>query len=181
MRNSILFLLFFFPLFGNAQFNDYYNYYIYIARGETPQSCTSGIYYAHFDEDEKLYCSTVLESTLKSKYNDDVIEEYAINKNHNYRYDSNMSTYKYEVYVEKNYTQHTLWGTNLPAFDPYTGMPSTYHSGYRYCAFSMDRSEMIIWTTTKDDNTPREKKYYKRVKIEDLVPPSDPSKYDFLR
>ena len=182
MKKLILMFLFFLPTFGFAQFSDSYNYYLYIPRGETAESCNSNIYYAHFDDDERLYCSTVSKSTLKSKYNNDVIDEYAINKSHDYKYDSNTSTYKYEVYVKKTYSQQTLPGTNLPAYDPYgSGQPLTYHSGYRYFAFSSDRTEMIMWTTGKNDDTPRGKKYYKLVKIDDLVPPSNPANYDFLR
>lgn len=182
MKRIILILLYFFPLFTFAQFSDYYNYYLYIPRGETAESCNSSIYYAHFDEDEKLYCSTINKSTLKSKYNGGVIDEYAINKNHNCKYDPDISTYKYEVYYTKTYTQRTLWGSNLPMFDPYgSGAPIMDHSGYRYYAFSNDRTEMIIWTTSKNDDTPRGKKYYKLVTIKDLVPPSNPTNYDFLR
>ena len=55
------------PLLTFAQFSDYYNYYLYILRGETAESCNSNIYYAHFDDDERLYCSKVSKSTLKSK------------------------------------------------------------------------------------------------------------------
>jgi hypothetical protein len=181
MKKTFLTLFLLYPLFTLAQFSDYYNYYLYIARGETVESSNNGIYYAHFDDEESLYCSTISKSTLKSKYNGGVIDEYAINLSHNCKYDSNTSTYKYEVYVEKTYSQQTLWGSNLPAYDPYTGQPLTYHSGYRYYAFSLDRSEMITWTCDKSDNTPRNKKYYKLVKIEDLVPPTNTNNYDFLR
>ena len=177
---SIIFILS--PLACFAQFSDSYNYYLYIPRGETAESCNSGIYYAHFNNDEKLHCSTVSKSTLKAKYNGGVIDEYAVNKSHDCRYDSSKSTYKYEVYVKSSYSQQTLPGTNLPMYDPYgSGQPVTYHSGYRYFAFSSDRSEMITWTTGKNDDTPRGKKYYKLVKIEDLVPASNPANYDFLK
>lgn len=182
MRKFILIFYIFFPLFGFAQFSDYYNYYLYIPRGETAKSCNSDIYYAHFDDDERLYCSTVSKSTLEAKYNGGVIDEYAINKSHDCRYDSNMSTYKYEVYVTKRYTQRRLWGSNLPMFDPYgSGAPVMDHTGYRYFAFSQDRKEMIIWTTEKNDDTPYGKKYYKLVNIDDLIPPQNPANYDFLR
>ena len=67
-------------------------------------------------------------------------------------------------------------------YDPYgSGQPVTYHSGYKYFAFSSDRTEMIIWTTSKNDNTPRNKKYYKLVKVEDIVPKEKSANYDFLR
>ena len=165
-----------------AQFSDYYNYYIYIPRGEVAETCNSSIYYVHFDSDERLYCATVSKSTLKAKYNGGVIDEYAVNKSHDCKYDYNTSTYKYEVYCKKTYSQQTLPGTNLPAYDPYgSGQPLTYHSGYRYYAFSLDRTEMITWTTGKNDDTPRSKKYFKLVKIDDLIPPSNSSNYDFLR
>lgn len=182
MKKLILMFWIFLPTLGFAQFSDSYNYYLYIPRGETAESCNNNIYYAHFDDDERLYCSTVSKSTLKSKYNGGVIDEYAVNKSHDCKYDSNTSTYKYEVYAKKTYSQQTLPGTNLPAYDPYgSGQPLTYHSGYRYFAFSSDRTEMITWTTGKNDDTPRSKKYYKLVKIDDLVPPSNPANYDFLR
>lgn len=181
MKKIFLLIAILIPLISFAQFSDYYNYYLYIPRGETSQSSNS-IYYAHFDSDERLYCATVNKSTLKSKYNDGVIDEFAINKSHNCKYDSNTSTYKFEVYVQKQYSYQTLPGTNLTAYDPYgSGQPLTYHSGYRYFAFSSDRSEMITWTTGKNDNEPRGKKYYKLVKIEDLVPAENPANYDFLR
>lgn len=182
MKRLVLMFFVFSPLLTFAQFSDYYNYYLYIPRGETAESSNSNIYYAHFDNDDRLYCSTVSKSTLKSKYNGGVIDEYAVNKSHNYKYDSNTSTYKYEVYVTKTYSQQTLPGTNLTAYDPYgSGQPLMYHSGYRYFAFSLDRTEMITWSTDKNDDTPRSKKYYKLVTIEDLVPPSNSSNYDFLR
>lgn len=179
MKKVIIIAILICPLLCFAQFSDYYNYYLYIPRGETAESCNSNIYYAHFDSDEKLYCSTTSKSTLKTKYSGGVIDEYAINKSHDCKYDSNTSTYKYEVYVKKIYSQQTLSGTNIPAFDPYgSGQPLTYHSGYRYFAFSSNRNEMITWTTGKNDNTPKGKKYYKLVKIEDLIPASND--YDFL-
>lgn len=171
----------FFPALGFAQFSDDYNYYLYIPRGETAESCSNNIYYAHFNDEERLYCSTISKSTLKSKYNGGVIDEYAVNKSHNCKYNSSISTYKYEVYVEKIYSGQTLPGSNLQAYDPYTGQALTYHSGYRYFAFSSDRKEMITWTTSRDDDTPKGKKYYKLVKINDLVPPPNPANYDFLR
>lgn len=181
MKSLISFILFLLPLTSYAQFSDYYNYYLYIPRGETAQS-SSTIYYAHFDSDEMLYCSTISKSTLKAKYNGGVIDEYAYNKSHSGKYDSNVSTYKYEVYVQKQYSQQTLPGSNLPMYDPYgSGQPVTYHSGYKYFAFSSDRTEMIIWTTSKNDNTPRNKKYYKLVKVEDIVPKEKSANYDFLR
>ncbi len=124
--------------------------------------------------------SKVGKYTLKAKYNDGVIDEYADNKSHNANYDSNVSTYKYEVYVKEKHTQSTYNGT--PLYNPYVpGLPLTYHSGYEYFAFSSDRSEMIIWTTGINDNTPKNKKYYKLVKIEDIVPKEEPANYDFLR
>lgn len=182
MKKFILMLFVFFPALGFAQFSDSYNYYLYIPRGETAESCRNGIYYAHFNDDERLYCSSLTKSTLKSKYNGGVINEYAVNLSHDYKYDSNTSTYKYEVYVKKEYTQHTLPGTQVPMYDPYgSGQALTYHSGYKYIAFSSDRTEMITWKTNKNDDTPRQKRYYKLVKIEDLVPPSNPANYDFLR
>ncbi len=182
MKKIILTLLLFIPLFIFAQFSDYYNYYLYIPLGETAESCNNNIYYVHFDNEEKLYCSTISKSTLKTKHNDGVIDEYAINKTHDGKYDSNKSTYKYEVYVKKTYTQRTIWGTNLPMYDPYgSGQPVMDHSGYRYFAFSSDRTEMITWTTSKNDDTPQSKKYYKLVDIKDLVPPSNSANYDFLQ
>ena len=99
MKSLISFILFLLPLTSYAQFSDYYNYYLYIPLGETAQS-SSTIYYAHFDSDEMLYCSTISKSTLKAKYNGGVIDEYAYNKSHSGKYDSNVSTYKYEVYVQ---------------------------------------------------------------------------------
>ncbi|MBR2301375.1 MAG: hypothetical protein IKA41_05415, partial [Bacteroidaceae bacterium] len=164
MKKFLLLLFLFSPLFCFAQFSDDYNYYIYIPRGESAGSCSSGIHYVHFDSDEKLYCSTISKSTLKTKYNDGVIDEYAINKSHNYKYDSYTSTYKYEVYVAKTYTQRTFGPGNFLMYDPYgSGAPVMDHSGYRYYAFSYDRTEMITWTTGKNDDTPKGKKYYKLI------------------
>lgn len=182
MKKLILTLSLLFPLFCFAQFSDSHNYYLYIPLGETAQSYNGSIYYAHFDRYEKLYCQTTSKSTLKTKYNGGVIGEYAINQSHDCMYDSNTSTYKYEVYYKKTYTQRTLWGSNLPMYDPYgSGAPVMDHTGYRYFAFSSDRKEMITWTTGKNDNEPRGKQYYKLVKIEDLVPTSNSANYDFLR
>lgn len=182
MKKLMFLVILLSPILSYAQFSDSYNYYLYIPLGETAQSCSSNIYYAHFNSDEKLYCNTISKSTLKTKCNGGVIDEYAVNKSHTCKYDSNRSTYKYEVYVEKTYRQQTLPGTNLPAFDPYgSGQPLMYHSGYRYFAFSSDRKEMITWTTGKNDDIPAGKKYYKLVEIEDIVPPSDPANYDFLK
>lgn len=177
---KIMFLIFLLtPLFCSAQFSDYYNYYLYIPRGEVASSCNN-IYYVHFDSDEKLYCDKIYRSTLKTKYNGGVLDEYAVNKTHSYKYDSGTSTYKYEVYVKKKYTQQTING--VPLWDPSgSGQPLTYHSGYSYVAFTSDRSEMIIWYTGTNDDTPKGKKYYKLVSADDLVPPPDPNRYDFLQ
>ncbi len=180
MKKLILALVIFYPLFSFAQFSDYYNYYLYIPRGETASS-TKSVQYVHFDRNEKLYCSHILNTTLKRISKDGIIDEYAVNKSHNCKYDTKTSTHKYEVYVEKIYSQQTLFGSDLPAYDPYTGQPISYHSGYKYYAFSSDRSEMITWTVDKDDDTPRNKRYYKLVKINDLVPSSNSANYDFLR
>lgn len=180
MKKIILTLLLFSPLLSFAQFSDSYNYYLYIPRGESAKSYNS-IHYAHFDEDEKLFCSTVNKSTLKTKYNDGIIDEYAINKSHNASYDYNMSTSKYEVYVAKHYTQRTF-GNGFLMYDPYgSGAPVMDHTGYRYYAFTYDRTEMITWTTGKNDDTPKNKKYFKLVNVDDLFPAPDPSNYDFLK
>lgn len=180
IKNAFTALFLLISLSSFAQFSDSYNYYLYIPLGETPQSCTSNIYYVHFNRDEKVYCSTITKSTLKSKYDGGVIDEYAINKSHDYKYDYDMSTYKYEVYVKKTYTQRTF-GPGIPLHDGYTGAPVMDHTGYSYYAFSLDRQEMITWRTSKNDNTPKQKKYYKLVEIEDIVPPPTPANYDFLR
>lgn len=177
MRNIILALLLFSPLACFAQFSDSYNYYLYIPRGETAESCGSDIYYVHFNSDEKLYCSTITKSTLKTKYNGGVIDEYAVNKSHTYSYDSNTSTYKYEVYR----TKKTRARTSPPYCDIYGNWLPGIPDGYSYKAFSSDRSEMITWYTNENDDTPRSKKYYKLVKIEDLVPAPNPANYDFLK
>ena len=100
MKRLILVLVVFYPLFSFAQFSDYYNYYLYIPRGETASS-TKSVQYVHFDRNEKLYCSHILNTTLKRIYKEGIIDEYAVNKSHNFKYDTKTSTYKYEVYVEK--------------------------------------------------------------------------------
>lgn len=180
MRKLLLLILLFTPLLCFAQFSDYYNYYLYIPLGEVAESCNSNIYYAHFDSDEKLYCATISKSTLKSKNDGGVLDEWAVNKTHDYKYDYNTSTNKYEVYVKKKYVQQTMNG--VPLWDPYgSGQPLMYHSGYSYVAFSLDRSEMITWTTGTKDDTPKNKKYYKLVDADDLIPAPDPKRYDFLR
>ena len=174
----MLLILIFTPLFCSAQFSDYYNCYLYIPRGEVASTCNS-IHYVHFDSDEKLYYETISRSTLKSKYDGGVLDEYAVNKTHDYEYNYNTSTYKYEVYMKKKYVQQTINGA--PLWDPYgSGRPLMYHSGYSYVAFSLDRSEMITWTTGTNDDTPNNKKYYKLVDAEDLIPAPDPNRYDFL-
>ena len=162
---------------ANAQFYDSYNYYLYIEVGRTPSEGGT-IYYVHFDSDGDMYCGTISKSTLISKYKADILDEYAINKSHSSHYDSDTSTYKYEVYVKKTYSSQNLWGTNLPAYDPYTGAPLTKHSGYGYHAFSNDRKEMITWNTGLNSDEPRNKKYYKLVEVDEFIPA--PANYDFL-
>jgi len=177
MRILFLLLFLYIPSFSFAQFSDDYNYYLYIPRGETAESCGNNIYYVHFNDDERLYCATITRSTLKTKYQNDVIDEYAVNKTHNYNYDSDMSTYKYEVY----YSKKTRARTSPPYCDIYGNWLPGIPDGYHYRAFSSDRSEMIIWHTNQNDDTPRGKRYFKLIKIEDLIPPKNTNDYNFLR
>ena len=161
---------------ATAQFYDSYNFYLYIEVGKTLDN-SSSVYYVHFNRDGDLYCSSVSKSELRKLYNNGIIDEYAINKKHSLEYSSATSTSRYEVYKGKRYTQRTWNG--CPLFDPYgSGAPLMDHTGYNYRAFSQDRSEMIMWNTSLQSNEARNKKYYKRVDPDDLVPKE--VKYDFL-
>lgn len=180
MKRSLLLLLFLcIAVFDSqAQFYDHYNYYLYIEVGKTPADSGVSILYVHFDSDGDMCCSSITKSTLISKYNSDVIDEYAINKSHSSKYDSDTSTYKYEVYVKKKYRNKSYGGLST-VYNPYTGEVITEHSGYDYYAFSNDRKEMIRWYTTLNSDEPRGKKYYKLVQVEEFIP--EPANYDFLR
>lgn len=159
-----------------AQFYDSHNYYLYIEVGKSLEN-SSSIYYVHFDRDGDLYCASVSKKVLRNLYDDNTIDEYAINKKHSLVYSSATSTSRYEVYKGKRYTQQNING--LPVFDPYgSGAPLMKHSGYNYRAFSNDRSELIMWRTGLQSNEPINKKYYKRIDPEDLVP--EEVEYDFL-
>ena len=161
---------------ASAQFYDSYNFYLYIEVGKTLDN-SSSVYYVHFNGDGDLYCSSVSKSELRRLYNNGIIDEYAINKKHSLEYSSATSTSRYEVYKGRRYTQRTMNG--IPLYDPYgSGAPLMDHTGYNYRAFSQDRSEMIMWNTSLQSNEAKNKKYYKRVDPDDLVPKE--VKYDFL-
>lgn len=174
MKKLLLSILLLLPISCFAQFSDSYNYYLYVECGNVAESASS-FYYAHFDRNTTLYCDAISKSNIVSKHSNDVIDEYAINKRHEYTYDANMSTSKYVVYRK----QRTEMRTMPPFVDMY-GNVLTVPNGYHYCAFSKDRTEMIRWYTTKYDNTPKQKKHYKLADIEDIVPNSNGSDYDFL-
>ena len=164
---------------ASAQFYDSYNFYLYIEVGKTLDNLniSSSVYYVHFDGDGDLYCSSVSKGELRKLYNNGIIDEYAINKEHSLEYSSATSTSRYEVYKGKRYTQRTWNGSFL--YDPYgSGTPLMDHTGYNYRAFSQDRSEMIMWYTGLNSNEAKNKKHYKRVDPNDLVPKE--VKYDFL-
>lgn len=174
MKRLLLLLLLLFPVCCLAQFYDSHNYYLYIPLGETAES--SGIvYYAHFNRSSGLYCEQITKATLKSKFEGDVLDEYAINKQHSYIYDSKTSTYKYEVYRAPKTKMRTM-----PPFVDMFGNVLTVPDGYFYVAFSLDRKEMIKWNTTENSDAPRNKKHYKLVDINELTPATSSEPYDFL-
>ena len=174
MKRLLLLLLLLFPIYSFAQFYDSHNYYLYIPLGETAQS--SGIvYYAHFDRNSCSYCEQITKSILKSKYEGEVLDEYAINKQHTYKYDSKTSTYKYEVYRAPKTKMRTM-----PPFVDMFGNVLTVPDGFFYVAFSIDRTEMIKWNTTENSDVPRNKRHYKLVDINELIPASNGEMYDFL-
>ena len=163
-----------------AQFYDSHNCYLYIEMGKTIES-SSAIDYYHFDSYGDLYSGSLNKDKIRKLIKEGILEEYAINSSHDFEYCSSTSTYKYEVYkcerTERRQEYDTTpWYPGKPVSWGYTTVKV---GGYWYRAFSLDRSTLITWYTTKDSNEPINKKHYKRIDPDDLTPKE--VDYDFLR
>lgn len=176
MKHFILFTAFLlgFNIITSAQF--YNKTLLFIEVGKTIESSESVIY-VHFDNDGEMHSERMSKSTARSKYNDDVLDEYAVNIRHEAKYCPNTSTNKYEVYKEGRYE------TKYVPFGPFNMTPGGSWEkysigGYWFNAFSSDFGEMITWFTTRESNEPKSKTYYKRINPKDLVPKE--VDYDFL-
>lgn len=159
---------------ASAQFYDSYNYYLYIEVGKTIES-TSNIYYVHFNSDGNLCCTAISKSAARKYYKDNILDEYAVNLSHNIKYCSTTSTSRYEVYKKERTEDRPYSGSWYPGCPFYE---TVRLGGYWFRAFSLNRDEMIYWYTTRDSNEAKGKKYYKRIKPEDLIPKD--VDYDFL-
>ena len=179
MKTRILSLLLvlvclFFGKNAFAQFYDSHNFYLYIEVGKTVES-SSTITYVHFNRDGRLYCGSINKENARRDYNEGILDEYAINRNHSFKYCSETSTVRYEVYKEARTETRPYTG----AWYPGCPVMETYSlGGYWFRAFSMDRSEMIIWQTTRESNEAKNRKYYKRISPSDLK--IKEVEYDFL-
>lgn len=178
MNNKFYFFLLVFISTCNsiiyAQFYDSRNYYLYTEVGKTVESTTKFIY-VHFNAEGNMHYGAIDKNSARNYYKDNILNEYAINSPHDYKYCSIHSTPRYEVYkTERTETR--------PYFGPlYSGAPfweEVSIGGYWYRAFSLDRNELIIWYTTRESNEAKNKKHYKRINPEDLMPKE--IEYDFL-
>lgn len=147
--------------------------YFYIKVGQSLES-VSKIVIVHFNRDGNCYLNSLYRDDVINKYKQGILEEYPVNENHTLKYDSEVSTYKYDVYSEKR--KESTYG--MPTLENPWGLYTQYIGGYWYRAFSSDMSEMIYWYTTKTSNEAHDKTYYKRINPSDLIPAK--VEYDFL-
>lgn len=157
-----------------AQFYDSRNFYLYIEVGQTLES-SSKINYIHFDSSGNLYSGSIEKNTAIKLNQEDILDEYAINKSHSYKYCSNTSTSRYEVYKEARTETRPYTGQWYPGCPMWE---SVSLGGYWFRAFSLDRSEMITWHTTRNSEEAKSRKHYKRIDPSELV--KKVVVYDFL-
>lgn len=161
-----------FNLISSAQF--YNQTLLFIEVGQTIES-SSSIVYVHFNDDGKMYKTTMSKSTARTKYKDGVLEEYGVNVKHSIKRDYTINSSKYSVYSEPRIISNG-WGiTHYWYGIPQYGETSS-RSGSHY--YGVSRTEMVTWYTTSESNEAKNKKYYKAISASDLIPKE--VQYDFL-
>lgn len=147
--------------------------YFFIEVGQSIEA-VSDLKVVHFNRDGNCYIGGISRDGVIKKYEQGILDEYPVNEDHDYKYDSEVSTYKYDVYSERRY-EYTY---GMPTPGNAWGLYKQYIGGSQYRAFSSDMSEMISWYTTKTSNEAHDKTYYKRINPHDLIPAK--VEYDFL-
>ena len=147
-----------FALSANAQ---YYNkILLFIEVGKTIDDVYS-IIYLHFDDDGKMWKTSLSKRDAQDKYAKGILEEYGVNQTHEAKRDYSISSSKYQIYSEPWYT------SNYNMF----GMPNgTYSiSGTKYYAIEYGSDGLVYWIIRKNENEPEGKTYYKAIKPSDLA------------
>jgi hypothetical protein len=147
-----------FALSANAQ---YYNkILLFIEVGKTIDDAYS-IIYLHFDDDGKMWKTSLSKRDAQDKYAKGILEEYGVNQTHEAKRDYSISSSKYQIYSGPSYApNHNMFG--LP--------DGTYYiNGTNYYAIEYGSDGLVYWWIYKNENEPKGKKYYKAIKPSDLA------------
>lgn len=156
-----------FALSANAQ---YYNkILLFIEMGKTIDDVYS-IIYLHFDDDGKMWKTSLSKSDARDKYAKGILEEYGVNYTHTAKRDYSVDTSKYSVYSETHYTQR--YGPTERWFCGQMYTEWGYYNvndGKDYYGIEYGGSSLVTWYVPKDSSEVRKKTYYKAIQPSDLA------------
>ena len=154
-----------FALSANAQ---YYNkILLFIEVGKTIDDVYS-IIYLHFDDDGKMWKTSLSKRDAQDKYAKGILEEYGVNQTHKAKRDYSISSSKYNIYSEAQLTaKYGPSGRFVGGYQTYEW--SDVADGKDCYGIEYGGSGLVTWYEPDQSSETRNKKYYKAIKPSDLA------------